>query len=391
MVEKLRRWWLRFGLVTLAAVLALGAAWWVRRTDGAMLSDLFALLASPFIYPAPTAGQLRDEQLAQLQARLESLFYENRQLRNLHKIDDRLGSGAVSAQVIGRSADHWWEEVLLNRGSADGIAVGATVVTGNGAAVGQVSQVGAYTSRVLLLSDPGSQVGVMAVRSRMMGILQGHRRDPATVEFFEQPPLKAGELIVTSGLSSRFPSGLPVGRVTAVDRNQAVPKVKIAFVAPLDRLEWVKIYPGVAPVQLTPAPPPPPTLVPAAPAVAPSSTPAATTLPTKSGSDAGAALEIPARPAATTLRGGKLPDQKPAVSEKTPASPAERRPAAPPRRSGTLVPRSAPQPLAPSANNEGSSRNNPPPTAPAGNSAPADTTQSPPEHPDATLPVPPDR
>jgi rod shape-determining protein MreC len=110
---------------------------------------------------------------------------------------------------------------------------------------------------VLLLSDPSSQVGVLFVRNRMMGILQGRRRAQAIVECFEQLPLKKGDLVVTSGLSSRFPPGVPVGTVVRYDRNQAAPRAEIAFSAPLGRLEYVKIYPEAPDDAALPGPPDP--------------------------------------------------------------------------------------------------------------------------------------
>ncbi|MBW4698032.1 MAG: rod shape-determining protein MreC [Aphanocapsa lilacina HA4352-LM1] len=258
MVERLRRWWIRFGLAAVAALLALGLGWWMRQSGGALIADLFGLAAAPFVYAGPTPTQKRDDRASQMQGRLEALYYENRELRSLLELEEKLDLKTITAQVIGRSADHWWQGMVVNRGGEDGVKVGSSVLSDGGAVVGQVSEVSARTSRVLLLSDPGSQVGVMAVRPRLMGILQGRRREQATVEFFEQQPLKPGELIVTSGLSSRFPAGLPVGRVVGFDKNQAVPRVKITFLAPIGRLEWVKIYPGEPAVKIEPPPPPPP-------------------------------------------------------------------------------------------------------------------------------------
>lgn len=243
MAEQLRRWWIRFGFWLVLAGLALGVGWWIRQTQGGLVAETFGVLVAP-LSGSVAPRVVPDEQRVQLLDRFTILEEENRKLRALLDLQDPVGPMPVSAKVIGRSADHWWQQILLNRGDQDGIPVGSVVVAATGV-VGKVIQTTPHTSRVLLLSDPSSQVGVITVKSRVMGILQGRRRGAATVEFFEQRPIKLGELLTTSGLSSRFPAGLVVGKVVRYDRNQSAPKAEVIFSAPLGSLEWVKIYPDV--------------------------------------------------------------------------------------------------------------------------------------------------
>jgi rod shape-determining protein MreC len=253
MVDQLRRWWFRAGLLTLAGVVALGAGWWLRQSQGALITEIFAGLAAPFIAVGPSPQEIATVQSAAVQAKLATLEQENRQLRTLLKLDDTLDKHLIAAQVIGRSGDHWWQEIIVDRGSLDGVSSGAAVM-GVGGVVGQVNQVSDHASRILLLSDPTSQVGVMVIRTRVMGILQGRRREKATAEFFEATPAKPGDLLVTSGLSSRFPAGLPIGKVVRYDRNKAAPQADIVFGAPLGHLEVVKIYPEVRQDAVLPEP-----------------------------------------------------------------------------------------------------------------------------------------
>jgi rod shape-determining protein MreC len=244
MVDQFRRWWFRAGLLTLAGLIALGFGWWLRQSQAALITEVFAGLAAPFIAIGPSPQEIATVQSAAVQARIATLDQENRQLRTLLKLDDTLGKNLITAQVVGRSGDHWWQEIVVDRGSLDGVQSGAAVM-GVGGLVGQVTQVSDHASRILLLSDPTSQVGVMVTRTRVMGVLQGRRREKATAEFFEATPAKPGDLLVTSGLSSRFPAGLPIGKVVHYDRNHAAPQGDIVFGAPLGHLEFVKIYPEV--------------------------------------------------------------------------------------------------------------------------------------------------
>lgn len=272
MVDRLRRWWVRSGLITLAGVFALGFGWWLRQDDGGLVTEIYTFLAQPFTPEVQVPAQAATVQAADLQNHVAILEQENRQLRSLLALEATAGIGLIPARVIGRSSDHWWQEIVVNRGRLDGVAVGAAVV-GIGGLVGQVNQVSDHGSRILLLSDPGSQVGVMFVRNRMMGILQGRRRERAIIECFEQQPLKKGDLVVTSGLSSRFPPGLPIGTVVHYDRSQASPRADISFSAPLGRLEYVKIYPEMPPEPVVPDPSPPDVSTPTDASLSRSSTP----------------------------------------------------------------------------------------------------------------------
>ena len=71
---------------------------------------------------------------------------------------------------------------------------------------------------VLLLSDVGSRVAVVASRSRVQGILAGGGAGRhMELRFVNQnAPLEEGELLLTSGLDAAYPKGIPVARVLSV-------------------------------------------------------------------------------------------------------------------------------------------------------------------------------
>lgn len=114
-----------------------------------------------------------------------------------------------------------------------------------GGVVGRVEEVTPSTSRVLLLSNLSSRVGVTVGRSRNMGYLRGQNGNIAVMEFFEKlPDVRVGDNIVTSNYSQLFPAGLPVGRVESVDtKTGPAPEARIRITAPLSTLEWTVIYP----------------------------------------------------------------------------------------------------------------------------------------------------
>jgi len=119
------------------------------------------------------------------------------------------------------------------------------VVMAPGGVVGRVTAVTPTTSRVLLLSDPSSRVGVTVSRSRHMGYMRGQSTNRAVLEFFDKvPDVRRGDVVTTSSLSRLFPPGLPIGRVESVDLNKSpAPEAVIELSAPVSFLEWAVVYP----------------------------------------------------------------------------------------------------------------------------------------------------
>lgn len=240
----LHRWWERHGIRIGLIGFALGGAWLIRQTQGAAVLEIYRLVTRPFVgeQVVQQAETVRERELAQRLVELES---QNRQLQELlGYVTNNPGEGVVSP-VIGRSADHWWQQLVLGRGSNDGIQVGF-IVSGNGGIVGRVTQVTANTSRVLLISDPTSQVGVTISRSRFMGYVRGQSANRVIMEFFDKvPDVRPGDVVATSSYSQLFPPGLPVGVVESVNLNKSpAPEAVIALSAPISHLEWVVVAPN---------------------------------------------------------------------------------------------------------------------------------------------------
>jgi rod shape-determining protein MreC len=119
------------------------------------------------------------------------------------------------------------------------------IVMAPGGVVGRVTNVTPNTSRVLLLSDPSSRIGVTISRSRFMGYMRGQSTSHAVMEFFDKvPDVRRGDVVSTSSLSQLFPAGMPVGRVESVNLNKSpAPEATIELSAPVSFLEWAVVYP----------------------------------------------------------------------------------------------------------------------------------------------------
>ncbi|HOV78866.1 MAG TPA: rod shape-determining protein MreC [Bacillota bacterium] len=157
----------------------------------------------------------------------------------------------VPASVVSRDPGNWFRTVILNRGSSDGIKENMTVLTPEGL-VGRVVSVSDSTCEVLLITDPRSGVGSVIQDTRTPGIVEGTAGSSGVARMIHIPndaPVDVGQTVVTSGLGSVFPKGIPVGEIAGV-RSEPSGLFKSADIRPradLNRLEEVLILTRVFP------------------------------------------------------------------------------------------------------------------------------------------------
>lgn len=162
-----------------------------------------------------------------LQRRLQKLAMlteQNVRLRELLNsaalVDDRV----IVAELIGLDPNPFTHRILIDKGSKDGVFLGQPVLDANGL-MGQVVEVMPYAARVLLLTDVTHSIPVQVNRNGLRAIAVG-TGDPEYLELrhvAETADIKAGDLLVSSGLGQRFPSGYPVAQVKEVVRGSGQP------------------------------------------------------------------------------------------------------------------------------------------------------------------------
>jgi rod shape-determining protein MreC len=245
----IRRWWDRKGLQIGLLALVVGSAWVLRQTQGELVLETYQAITRPLeiLQSGPTPEErIRDARILELQTRIVDLESQKTKLQDLlgYVEKEPLASRPIPARVVGRSADQWWQQVTLNRGTNAGIQEGF-VVKADGGLVGLVESVTPNTSRVLLISDLKSQVGVSISRTAAKGVLRGDSSAEAVLEFYEKVPnVKIGDLVSTSTYSQKFPSGLAVGRIKSLDLKKLPASVaKIELFPPIRSLDWVAVYP----------------------------------------------------------------------------------------------------------------------------------------------------
>jgi rod shape-determining protein MreC len=242
-MESIRSWWERYSFQTAAVTIGLGLAWLIRQTQGVAVMEAYQLLSRPFQATVSKQELLQDAEVRELRYRLTELDTQNQRMKQLLGVQPNVPNSTIWATVIGRGADSWWNQMLVGKGSNDGIRSGAIVVAPGGL-VGRVTHVSPNSSQVLLISDPNSQVGVVVSRSRYNGMLKGQNQNTATLEFFERDPdVKVGDIVMTSQFSTIFPEGIPVGRIKSINLDQQpAPEAVVEFSTPLGILDYVNVY-----------------------------------------------------------------------------------------------------------------------------------------------------
>ena len=130
----------------------------------------------------------------------------------------------VAGTVIGRDAADVFGSFVLNCGSADGVAVGDPVISGE-YLIGIVNETSPTSCTVLSVCDPKFSAAAYEIRTGEAGYTQtttklgvqgvlklsGLERDTAVAE---------GGIVCTSGVGGVFPRGLVIGTVTTVQKEE---------------------------------------------------------------------------------------------------------------------------------------------------------------------------
>lgn len=139
----------------------------------------------------------------------------------------------ISAAVINNNTRHPRNFFTINKGRRDGIEPGMGVVDQNGV-VGIVNVAGPNLARVISLLNETQKFSVKIKGTAFIGSMGWKGSDPS-IGYVDEIPRHAvyniGDTIVTSGFSTTFPEGIPVGvilnRVHAPDDSFFTFKIKL--------------------------------------------------------------------------------------------------------------------------------------------------------------------
>ena len=156
----------------------------------------------------------------------------------------------LSAQVIGRDPTNLLGYLIIDRGTAEGLAVGMPVLTHRGL-VGRITESNPHSSKVLLITDASSSVNALIQDSRATGIVQGRIGQGLVMRYIQQEEeIKVGDLVLTSGLGGNFPTRLIIGQVTEVRKKdvELFQEAEVRAAADFRELEMVMVLTSFVPI-----------------------------------------------------------------------------------------------------------------------------------------------
>lgn len=167
----------------------------------------------------------------QAEEKVKKLEDENRELLNLRQENERLkklldlkntndGAEKAMAAVVSVNPSNWFEDMIINKGKASGISIGDTVISTQGL-VGHISEVGENWSKVITILDSTSSAGCRVPRSGDVAVCEGDVQLADTGEcamnyISKDATVAVGDSVETSSISSIYPSGILIGKVSAV-------------------------------------------------------------------------------------------------------------------------------------------------------------------------------
>ncbi len=143
----------------------------------------------------------------------EEVLKENNRYKKLLGLKGALVFSSVAANCVGRDPSSWNSAMILDRGEDSGIKVGMPVMSDLGV-VGKIAEVSRGSSKVILVNDPNFSAAAIVQRSRENGLVSGTLQGICRLRYLNaNADIAAGDLVITSKMSSSFPEGLLLGNV----------------------------------------------------------------------------------------------------------------------------------------------------------------------------------
>lgn len=167
--------------------------------------------------------QLR-RQVADLEVRLQeqrALAGESVRLQALMNLRSSIGLPTVAADVIAGNPNPGTKTVTIDKGTAEGVQADMAVVAATGIIGRIIGRPAAHAARVQLLIDASAAAGAVTERTRAGGMVVGSKGDPPlSMELVSNlADVKAGDIVVASGVDGIYPKGFAIGKVEASERG----------------------------------------------------------------------------------------------------------------------------------------------------------------------------
>jgi len=186
------------------------------------------------------------QQVEELQLKVasnEGLATENDRLKALLNLKEQSKITVLPARIIGRDPSFWFDSVIVNQGSLNGVKLNMPVVA-NGGLVGRITAVGPLTSQVDLVTRDKSGLGAVIGEissSNALGVLIGSsKRDVLEMKYVSgSTDVQVGQAVFTTGQDGIYPAGIKVGEIVQINSGSATTPHQI-FIEPAANLDAIQ-------------------------------------------------------------------------------------------------------------------------------------------------------
>lgn len=233
-------------------------------------NDITAVLGRVFTRPANAVTRVFEsvsdlqntyEENQRLKIEIDKIYERQAEINVLRDENQRLGEEldlqssltdyrTISGTVISRNPDNWVDQIVVDRGSQDGVEVGMPVMSSNGL-IGRISEVNPTSSKVVLLTNidqTANQVSseIIMEEEIVYGLISGYDSSNDRLvmsQITSTIEIEEGELITTSGLGGVIPRGLVIGEVDEVtmDAHGLAQQVFVNPAADFENIRYVTI------------------------------------------------------------------------------------------------------------------------------------------------------
>ena len=155
---------------------------------------------------------------------VEQLLLENSRLRKVLGLREQLSASVMAAEVLYDAADPYTRKIIIDKGMLQNVEVGSPVLDESGV-LGQITRVHPLVSEVTLLIDRELAIPVLNVRTGARSVAFGDPANAASGNGLElrfmgsNSDVQVGDLLTTSGVDGVYPPGLPVAKISKIERR----------------------------------------------------------------------------------------------------------------------------------------------------------------------------
>jgi len=234
------RWWHKKKIWVLFGIFLFLV--FARISKGSIYKDFYYFVSKPF-WPGQFQKEVIHKSIDQESLiKLNLLKKDNIRLRQILSLQESSNDEHISAAVISRKTGGWLRQIILNKGSKDGVEIG-NIVIGPGGLLGIVQNTSLFTSSVTLITSPESKLGVWVDRIQINGLLVGLGDDyPSLILYSKDADIKVGDFVSSSPASTLLPPNIPIGIVQSIDETLKSKKTaKVSLLAKPHVIDWVQI------------------------------------------------------------------------------------------------------------------------------------------------------